>query len=496
MKLSGLLLVGLAAALTVGTIMNTSLAESGLSNREIRTYLSISLPIDPSQVITLSDLEMSYALASTLVELDDSKRVRAGLAKSWRTLEDGQVVEFTLASDLQWANGDPLTAQEVKASFERARSTHPEDLKSLFDQLVSIDCANANTIRFHLRPHVSIVAILNKLTEPMYGVLRLGNKGRLDLSVTSGPFVVVKESREEIILRANVHWFRHDNAMPEQVVIRSPKANVNQQTVILDDPWPNLIASQSLMEDSIRSRLELQHFSIWTRALDRALILTPYNGRLANAEGFALLRYLRDRLDHKAIGLGLGGFTLADQFFPKGYSLHCNELKLVKEDRIPKLKRRLKILAAPERVPQKVLDNFSKAVEAILGEKPEYRLVPVNLIASSTKDGDYDLFFGSFGVGDPNYEGDLSYYFELTPPPIPPGTGIENFTERTVNIRKVKDDSKRLELAREMLGDVVSYGHILPLFHYSTIVMARPELDLSQIPATEESVSFSKVRFK
>jgi hypothetical protein len=84
----------------------------------------------------------------------------------------------------------------------------------------------------------------------------------------------------------------------------------------------------------------------------------------------------------------------------------------------------------------------------------------------------------------------------MKPAPIPSGEGAENFAERTARIRTEKDDNKRMELARAMLGDVVNYGHIVPLFHFSTIVMAKQELDLSQIPATDETVSFSKVRFK
>jgi ABC-type transport system substrate-binding protein len=481
-----------------GVFMNVSQAENSKSDREIRTYLSVSLPVDPARVVTINDIEMAYALSSTLVDLDDVQGIKAGLASRWSVTSDGKAIRFELSPDLKWSNGERLVAGEVKASFERAKAVYYDDLKSLFDSISSVVVPDDLTIEFKLQAGVSTLAVLNKLTEPMYGVVKVKAGNKIDLVETSGPFVLDRASPQEVILRENLHWFRRNEAMPAQVVIHPPKDNINPQTTILKDPWPNLVSSQSLMTDAVSNDLKVNHVKTWTRTLDRAFIITPCNGRFANPEGFATLRFLRDHLDRQLLTRGLTGYTVADQLYPMGYSLYDRDLKIESQDKDkhPVGNKKLKILVIPERVSPEILENFSNAIVKLFGLKPEFRSVSLNQIGSVMKAGDYDFYLGSFGVADPNYEGALSYFFETSPPPIPSGEGVENFAERNANIRKEKNDNKRIELARAMLGDVVSYGHIVPLFHFSTLVMARPELDLSQVPVTDETVSFSKVRFK
>ena len=50
----------------------------------IHTYMAFGLPLDPANVRTLVDLDLSYALSATLTEWSDSRELVAGLAKSWK----------------------------------------------------------------------------------------------------------------------------------------------------------------------------------------------------------------------------------------------------------------------------------------------------------------------------------------------------------------------------------------------------------------------------
>src|SRR2546426_7804395 len=58
------------------------------------------------------------------------------LAESWKESPDGRVYEFKLRSELKFHNGDPVTAEDVKFSFERYRGTgfrseeHTSELQS------------------------------------------------------------------------------------------------------------------------------------------------------------------------------------------------------------------------------------------------------------------------------------------------------------------------------------------------------------------------------
>ena len=51
--------------------------------KEVRTYFSISHPIDPARVFTLSDIDMAYALSTTLIDWDGSRQPRSALAAKW-----------------------------------------------------------------------------------------------------------------------------------------------------------------------------------------------------------------------------------------------------------------------------------------------------------------------------------------------------------------------------------------------------------------------------
>ena len=69
-------------------------------------------------------MDMSYSLAATLVEWDSEKQISGALAESWGIVAPN-VYRFTLRKDAAWSNGKPVTATEVKASFERGMRALP-----------------------------------------------------------------------------------------------------------------------------------------------------------------------------------------------------------------------------------------------------------------------------------------------------------------------------------------------------------------------------------
>jgi hypothetical protein len=112
--------------------------------------------------------------------------------------------------------------------------------------------------------------------------------------------------------------------------------------------------------------------------------------------------------------------------------------------------------------------------------------------------GHYDIFVASLPVNDVNVEGSLGYIFGVSPPFIPNAgeAGPKNFHARIINAKNLVDQSARNSEYRKVFADAINDGCILPLFHFSTIVIAKSGLDLSMVPTTDETVAFSKVRFK
>src|SRR5215510_2520448 len=60
-----------------------------------------------------------YALHDALVKPMPGNAFTPGLAESWTAAKDGLSVEFVLRKGVRFHNGDALTADDVKYSFER-----------------------------------------------------------------------------------------------------------------------------------------------------------------------------------------------------------------------------------------------------------------------------------------------------------------------------------------------------------------------------------------
>ena len=80
------------------------------------------ISLDPGEAFELSTAEVTANTYSKLVNLDmnDTSKVVGELAESWTISEDGLTYTFKLKPGLKFASGNPITAEDVAFSFERA----------------------------------------------------------------------------------------------------------------------------------------------------------------------------------------------------------------------------------------------------------------------------------------------------------------------------------------------------------------------------------------
>lgn len=462
---------------------------------EIRTYMPFTVPIDPAKIVILPDMDLSYALAATLVEWGPTKQPAAGLAKRWDIVED-KVYRLTLRDNAKWSNGDPVTSEQVKASIERGFKVHPVDLRSLKQMLETIRCPTLTTIEFVLNVPAKDSGLLGKLTEPNYGVIKIKSGTDLDLSKTTGAFYLERHSDKDIVLRKNKYWHNTNAGVADSVEIKQPPTfSMDTQTVLLEDKWPNLIQTSSLMPNELLSKYKQEAFEVWERPTDRIFLL-QLSPRLHNPDGQNLIRFLSHSLNKTALLKGYSGFQVAEQIFPKGYHLHDPDFrKSVPKSALPELfkKRPLEILISPARVSEKLKENISVAIKEATGIAPKFISIPMQDVVKRYKAADYDLYAGTVGLADPDPEGAISFYFE-NEFKIIPSIG-EDYVKRLDAVRKEPDQQRRLTLMRKMLTDGTNAGNILPLFNLSTVGLARSNIKLTEVPSTDESVTLSKVRF-
>ncbi|QWW67697.1 ABC transporter substrate-binding protein [Rhizobium sp. WYJ-E13] len=80
------------------------------------------ITMDPGEAFELSTAEVTSNTYSLLVRLDmnDTSKIKGDLADSWTVSDDGLTYTFKLKPDLKFASGNPITAEDVAWSFERA----------------------------------------------------------------------------------------------------------------------------------------------------------------------------------------------------------------------------------------------------------------------------------------------------------------------------------------------------------------------------------------
>src|SRR5688500_14047454 len=77
-----------------------------------------------------------YAVHDALVRPYPGHKMGPSLAESWKESADGKSYEFKLRPGLKFHNGDPLTTEDVKFSFERYKGAAA---KLLHDQVREVE---------------------------------------------------------------------------------------------------------------------------------------------------------------------------------------------------------------------------------------------------------------------------------------------------------------------------------------------------------------------
>lgn len=103
--------------------------------------------VDPSP---LNWLSVTWSSMEELVRVDKDGHTVPTLAESWKWL-DPRTVEFKLREGVQFQDGEPFTAKNVKRSFDevqRWKAPHPPGAFLNFDQATRLAVVDDHTVRF------------------------------------------------------------------------------------------------------------------------------------------------------------------------------------------------------------------------------------------------------------------------------------------------------------------------------------------------------------
>src|SRR3989475_7097802 len=105
--------------------------------------------LDPSDTEAfITPFMVLYALHDARVKPMPGGDNTPSLAESWTVSKDGITYEFVLRKGVKFHNGDPVTADDVKYSFDRY---HGAAAKLLKDRVREVEIVDGGRVRFHLK---------------------------------------------------------------------------------------------------------------------------------------------------------------------------------------------------------------------------------------------------------------------------------------------------------------------------------------------------------
>ncbi len=175
--------------------------------------LRVGVPYRPSGIDPhVNSSELAYRMFANvfdpLVWRDRDGGFVPGLAESWGVADDGRSYHFSLRRGVTFHDGTPLTAEVVKASFDRIAdpATHSQAAKDMLGPYAGTDVQGERDLVVRLTepfaPFLDAVSQAWLAPVSRAAVLALGDRFG-QVPVGTGPFKVLHHDERELVLEVN-----------------------------------------------------------------------------------------------------------------------------------------------------------------------------------------------------------------------------------------------------------------------------------------------------
>ncbi len=181
-------------------------------------------PADTQALIT--PFMVLYALHDAMVKPMPGTMQAPSLAEAWSMSEDGLAWDFTLRDGVKFHNGEPVTAADVKFSFERYRGAASALMK---ERVAAIEARDARHVRFQLhKPWPDFLSFYSTASGagwivPKAYVEKVGDDGFRKQPIGAGPYKFVSYNPGiELVLEAFEGYWRKKPAVKRLVMRMIP----------------------------------------------------------------------------------------------------------------------------------------------------------------------------------------------------------------------------------------------------------------------------------
>jgi peptide/nickel transport system substrate-binding protein len=166
-----------------------------------------------------------HALHDALVRPLPGQKMGNSLAERWAESPDGLTYEFKLRQGLKFHNGDDVTAEDVKFSFERYKGAGARELNARVDRAEVIDPL---TVRFVLKEpwpdfmtFYGTTATAAGIVVPKRYLTQVGDEAFRKHPIGAGPYKFVSHTPGvEVVFEANPGYWRRVPAV-KRLIMRS-----------------------------------------------------------------------------------------------------------------------------------------------------------------------------------------------------------------------------------------------------------------------------------
>ena len=282
---------------------------------------------DPAETSgTITSYMVLYALHDALVKPMPGNPTAPSLAESWTVSADGLVYEFALRRGARFHNGDPVTAEDVKFSFERYRGSAAKVIK---ERVAAVEIPEVGRVRFRLKqawPDFMTFyanATGSGWVVPKKYVETVGEEGFKKAPMGAGPYKFVSfNPGVELVLEASEHFWRKTPGVKRLVFRVIPDEATRLVALKRGEVDVAYLIRGALAEELRRTPgLTLKHTalnsSFWINFLDQWEPKSPwYDRRVRLAAGLAVNRQAYNQAEL----LGLAKIT--GSIIPSGFDFY------------------------------------------------------------------------------------------------------------------------------------------------------------------------------
>jgi peptide/nickel transport system substrate-binding protein len=167
-------------------------------------------PADTASIIT--PFMVMYALHDAVVKPMPGQLLSPSLAESWTVSEDGMVYDFVLRQGAKFHNGEPVTAEDVKYSYDRYRGGSAQVMK---ERVASAEAIGPRHVRFTMKaPWPDFLTFYATASGagwivPKAYVEKVGEEGYKKAPIGAGPYKFVSfNPGVELVFEAFEQYWR------------------------------------------------------------------------------------------------------------------------------------------------------------------------------------------------------------------------------------------------------------------------------------------------